>query len=126
MDRRNSNSSIISVEDERQDIMDFSEEKSGYIEDSFSSDNIEDLVSANSLSVKSRENYMSEENTLSVSSADTSKSTVADDPVKVYLREIGRIKLLSTADEIRLAKEIMEGGTKGDIAKKKLTKIFVY
>ena len=119
MDRSNSNSSIISVEDERQDLLDY-DDKSSYIDHGFESDNIEDMVSANSLSIKSRESYISEDSSLSSSSADVSKSSAGDDPVKVYLREIGRIKLLSTADEVKLAKEIMEGGTKGDIAKKKL------
>lgn len=38
-----------------------------------------------------------------------------DDPVKVYLREIGRVPLLTTEDEIELAKRISEG----DIAAKK-------
>ena len=41
-----------------------------------------------------------------------------DDPVKVYLREIGRVPLLSTDDEIELAKKISEGDA---AAKKRLT-----
>ena len=41
-----------------------------------------------------------------------------DDPVKVYLREIGRVPLLSSEDEIELAIKINEGD---EIAKQKLT-----
>ena len=41
-----------------------------------------------------------------------------DDPVKVYLREIGRVPLLTTEDEIELAKQIADGN---ESAKKRLT-----
>ncbi len=41
-----------------------------------------------------------------------------DDPVKVYLREIGRVPLLSSEDEIELAVKIAEGN---EYAKKRLT-----
>ena len=41
-----------------------------------------------------------------------------DDPVKVYLREIGRVPLLSTEDEIELAMKIADGDSS---AKKRLT-----
>ena len=120
MSKTESNSSVINVEDEeRIDIIDY-DEKSGFISGDFSTDNIEDLVATNPLTTKSRESYIGDEDSLSSVSADSAKGSISDDPVKVYLREIGRIKLLSTDDEIRLAKEIMEGGRKGDIAKKKL------
>ena len=41
-----------------------------------------------------------------------------DDPVKVYLREIGRVPLLSTEEEIQLAVKIGEGD---EFAKRRLT-----
>ncbi len=43
---------------------------------------------------------------------------VLDDPVKVYLKDIGRVPLLSGDEEIELAKQISEGDLK---AKKRLT-----
>ena len=44
----------------------------------------------------------------------------SDDPVRIYLREIGRIALLSADQEIDLARRIEIGGADGAIAKRKL------
>ncbi|MFM7389940.1 MAG: RNA polymerase sigma factor RpoD [Vampirovibrionales bacterium] len=48
------------------------------------------------------------------------KGMMLDDPVRMYLREIGRVSLLSADEEIELARRIAEGGDSGQRAKKKL------
>ena len=111
------NSSIINVDDsEKLDIMEFEDN----IPDSLASDNIEGIVSSTSMSIKSSDNYMTDAISSSQPSLDSPVGSTNEDPVRVYLREIGRIKLLSTNDEIKLARKIMEGGREGDRAKKKL------
>jgi RNA polymerase primary sigma factor len=56
--------------------------------------------------------------TKELAAADEDVPNLSDDSVRMYLREIGRIPLLNTEDEIRLAKRITHGD---QIAKKKLT-----
>ena len=67
-----------------------------------------------------------DENELHTLQADTDldltppKGISTDDPVRMYLREIGTIPLLSGDQEVRLAETILAGGAHADRAKRKL------
>ncbi len=49
-----------------------------------------------------------------------SRGLSSDDPVRMYLREIGRIPLLSADQEIEYARQIAMGGSDGAMGKRKL------
>ena len=49
-----------------------------------------------------------------------SRTVAVDDPVRMYLKEIGKVPLLSAEEEVELARRMEAGGSDGELAKQKL------
>jgi RNA polymerase primary sigma factor len=97
---RNKEDNIDNINEEEEPKEDFAAEEDVKAED--------EVVPADEL-LKEEEAEMAEEPDIEVPLEELAEATAVDDPVRMYLHEIGRVHLLTAANEKELAKRLEEG-----------------